>query len=131
MFLLQNIHRNQTDDQRKNRDCCKPICFRRKRHSNTIDVHTIQSRDHRWQFQNDRDRCQEFHNLIQVIINDRSKQRHRTSQDIMINIRHLHCLFILNDNIFQQFFIFFVMSKPICFLNFSNTTSFDFNAVVK
>ena len=40
MFLLQNIHRDQTDDQRKNRDCCKPICFRRKRHSNTIDVHT-------------------------------------------------------------------------------------------
>ena len=74
MFLLQNIHRDQTDDQRKNRDRCKPICFRCKWHSNTIDVHTIQSRDHRWQFQNDRDRCQEFHNLIQVIINDRSKQ---------------------------------------------------------
>ena len=115
MFLLQNIHRDQTDDQRKNRDCCKPICFRRKRHSNTIDVHTIQSRDHRWQFQNNRDRCQEFHNLIQVIINDRSKQRHRTSQDIMINIRHLHRLFILNDDIFQQFFIFFIMSKANMF----------------
>ena len=100
---------------KKNRDCCKPICFRRKRHSNTIDVHTIQSRDHRWQFQNNRDRCQEFHNLIQVIINDRSKQRHRTSQDIMINISHLHRLFILNDDIFQQFFIFFIMSKANMF----------------
>lgn len=73
------------------------------------------TRDHRWQFQNNRDRCQEFHNLIQVIINDRSKQRHRTSQDIMINISHLHRLFILNDDIFQQFFIFFIMSKANMF----------------
>ena len=36
-------------------------------------------------------------------------------QDIMINIRHLHRLFILNDDIFQQFFIFFIMSKANMF----------------
>ena len=85
-FLEENKRNNETEHYSENDYQSKSVRILGKRHTLGIQVHSVGTEYHCWDRKNDGDSGKNFHDNIQVVVDDGCKSISHTAQDAGVDV---------------------------------------------